>query len=355
MKVVLVGPPQSGKSALFTAIAAAGGSHIDLSRPDQPHLAVVKVPDQRVDWLSEHYKPKKTTLAELEFIDLPGFDLRDEAGRQRAKAHWPLMRQADMLVFVVREFQNDGVSTYRSRIDATADVQELLAEMLFADMDQVSARIEKLEAAIKKPSPKRDEQIRELDLMNRLKAALEEERPIASAIQSEVEGKLLKSFGFLSQKAALIVINTDEDKVKNPAQTIQTVPSLRLSAQIEEEIAQLPAEERKEFLADLGVEASARDRMVQACYSRLNLISFLTAGDDECRAWTIPSGIDAVTAAMEIHSDIARGFIRAETVRFDDLKTLGDMKAVKAAGKVRLEGKTYVVQDGDIINFRFAV
>jgi ribosome-binding ATPase len=355
MKVALVGPSQSGKSALFAAMAEAGGSHVDLSRPDQPHLAVVKVPDERVTWLSELYKPKKTTLAELEFLDLPGFDLRDEAGRQRSKAHWPAMRQSDMLVFVVREFQNDAVGTYRGRIDPTADVQELLAEMLFADLDQVTARVEKLEAALKKPSPKRDEQARELDLMNRLKTALEEEKPIATAVQSETEGKLLRSFGFLSQKPALVVINTDEGNVGKEAQSIQTVPSLRLSAKIEEEIAQLPADERKEFLADLGVEASARDRMVQACYQRLNLISFLTAGEDECRAWTIPSGTDAVTAATEIHSDIARGFIRAETVSFEDLKAHNDMKGAKAAGKIRLEGKTYVVRDGDIINFRFAV
>lgn len=355
MKVAMVGPAQSGKSTLFAAMAEAGGSHIDLSRPDQPHLAVVKVPDDRVQWLAQMYKPKKTTLAELEFLDLPGFDLRDEAGRQRSMAHWQAMRQSDMLVFVVREFENPSVAAYRSRIDPAGDVQELLAEMLFADLDQVSARAAKIQAALKKPSPKKDEQTRELDLMERLKAALEQEKPIASALQSDAEGKLLRSFGFLSQKPALAVINTDESKAQAAGEPIAGLPVLRLSARIEEEIAQLPSEERKEFLADLGVAASARDRMVQACYQRLNLISFLTAGEDECRAWTIPAGTDAVTAAVEIHSDIARGFIRAETVAYEDLKAHGDMKGVKAAGKVRLEGKNYVVRDGDIINFRFAV
>ena len=355
MKVALVGPPQSGKSTLFAAMAEAGGSHIDLHRPDQPHLAVVKVPDERVLALAEIYKPRKVTLAELEFLDLPGFDLHDEAGRQRAKAHWPAMRQSDMLVLVVREFGSQTVAQYRQRIDPASDVGELLGEMLFADLDQVSARIDRIEAALKKPTPKKDEQARELDLMTRLKDALESEKPIASAINSDAEGKLLRSFGFLSQKPALAVVNADEDKAQLSAEPLCGLASLRLSAKIEEEIAQLPPAERKEFLADMGLAASARDRMVQACYQRLSLVSFLTTGEDECRAWTIPAGTDAVTAAGQIHTDIARGFIRAETVSYDDFKAHGDMKGAKAAGRVRLEGKNYIVQDGDIINFRFAV
>ena len=356
MKVALVGPPRSGKSTLFAAVAEAGGSHIDIHRPDQPHLAVVKVPDGRVLWLADHYKPKKITFAELEFHDLPGFDLTDEAGRTRARNHWAAMRQCDMLVFVLRDFDDPAVAAYRDRIDPKADLDELLAEMLFADMDQVIARIARLEAALKKPTAHRNEQARELELMTRLRDALESERPIASAIAGEAEGKLLRSFGFLSQKPALAVVNRGEGASRVAGETtLCGLPVLELSAKIEEEIAQLPPDERKEFLADLGVEASARDRLVQACYARLNLVSFLTAGEDECRAWTIPAGTDAVTAAGEIHSDIARGFIRAETVAFDDLRAAGDMKGVRAAGKVRLEGKTYVVQDGDIINFRFSV
>ncbi len=354
-KVAFVGPPQSGKSTLLAAMAAADGSHIDLSRPDQPHLAVVKVPDERVLWLADHYKPKKVTLTELEFIDLPGFDLRDEAGRNRAKAHWATMRTCDMLAFVVRAFASDAVAAYRDRVNALADVQELLAEMLFADLDQVTSRIDRLEAALKKPTAKKDEQAHELALMKRLKEALENEKPISAAIQSDAEGKLIRSFGFLSQKPALVVLNCGEDVKDVAAADMQDLPCLPLSAKIEEEIAQLAPDERKEFIADMGLSASARDRMVQACYKRLNLVSFLTAGEDECRAWTIHAGTDAVGAAHEIHSDIARGFIRAETVSFDDLKAAGDMKGVKAAGRTRLEGKAYIVQDGDIINFRFNV
>ncbi len=356
MRVALVGLPQSGKSTLFAAIAEAGGSHVDLSRPDQPHLAVVKVPDERVEVLAEHYEPRKITHAELEFIDLPGFDLRDEAGRTRAKQHWARMRQSDMIVFVVRAFEDPSVGAYRDRVDPEADVEELLGEMLFADLEQVTNRIEKLQVALRKPTGKRDEQQRELELMERLRETLENERPIAEAIESETEDKLIRSFGFLSQKPTLAVENVGEEAVGEPGpETLGALPALRLSAKIEEEIAELPPEDRAEFMADLGLPDSARDRLIRACYDRLDLVSFLTVGDDECRAWTIPAGTTAVEAAEEIHSDIARGFIRAETVSYDDFQAAGDMKNARSAGTVRLEGKTYVVRDGDIINFRFNV
>jgi len=248
------------------------------------------------------------------------------------------------------------VAAYRGRVDPQADVQELLAELLFADLDQVIGRIAKLEASIKKPTAKRDEYLREMELMKRLEAALEAEKPISDAIGSEAEGKLVRSFAFLSQKPLLVVRNLSEDAVRGASEeAVGGVECLPLSAKIEEEIAELPPEERGVFLADLGASESARDRLIRACYRKLNLVSFLTTGEDEVRAWTIPAGADAVTAAGEIHSDIARGFIRAETVSYDDLRAAGDMKAAKAAGKIRLEGKTYVVRDGDIINFRFNV
>lgn len=356
MRVGFVGPTQSGKSTLFAAVAAAGGSGVDLSRPDQPHLAVVKVPDERLLWLAEMYHPKKLTPAELELLDLPGFDLSDDVGRTRSKAHWPAMRQCDGLALVVRSFADDTVAAYRSRIDPQADVDELRAELLFADLEQVAARVEKLDASVKKPTPKRDEQLRELELMKRLQEALENEKPISDAIANEAEDKLVRSFGFLTQKPTLVVVNCGEGDVSaDDPEPIAGLPTLKLSAKIEEEIAELPREDRGEFLADLGLKVAAGDRLIRACYMRMNLISFLTSGEDECRAWTIPAGSDAVTAAGKIHSDIARGFIRAETVAYEHFHAAGDMKAAKAAGHVRLEGKTYVVQDGDIINFRFNV
>jgi len=356
MRVALIGPPQSGKSTLFQAIAASSGSGVDMSRPDQPHLATVKVPDERLYWLSEQFNPKKTTPAELAFLDLPGFDLAGDAGRQRAKGHWAAMRQSDMLVFVVRAFENDAVATYRNRVDPAGDVEELLTEMIFADLEQVTNRIAKLEASLKKPVGNKDEMKREMELMSRLVETLEDEKPISDALTNEAEIKMIASFGFLSQKPVLIVLNCGEDALggDDPDQFAGR-KCLSLSAQIEEEIAELPADERGEFLADLGLESTAGDRLIRACYKGVDLISFLTTGEDECRAWTIRAGTTAVDAAGEIHSDIARGFIRAETVAYDDYKSAGDMKGAKAAGKVRLEGKTYVVQDGDIINYRFNV
>ncbi|MBS3734916.1 MAG: YchF family ATPase [Phycisphaerae bacterium] len=356
MRVALIGPRQSGKSILLAAVAEAGGSHVDLSRPDQPHRAVVKVPDPRVDWLAEQYRPKKVTYAELEFVDTPGYDLRDEAGRQHAKAHWPLVRQSHMLLPVVRAFDDATVPAYRDRVDPVADVEELLAELLFADLEQVTNRVEKLSESVRKPTPRRNEDQRELELMQRLQQTLEAERPVAEAVRTDAEEKLIRSFAFLSLKSLLVVVNSSEAQLDDPPPEMPAgLPAMRISAKIEEEIAELPADERAAFLADLGVSASARDVLIRACYERMNLVSFLTYGEDECRAWTVPAGTRAVEAAGEIHSDIARGFIRAETVAFDDLQAAGDIKSARAAGTLRLEGKDYVVADGDVITFRFNV
>jgi GTP-binding protein YchF len=356
MRVALVGPPQSGKSTLFAAVAEAGGSDVDLSRPDQPHLAVVKVPDERLDWLATMGETREAHPAELEFLDLPGFDLSDEPGRTRARAHWQAMEQSDMLVFVVAGFSDPTVPAYRSRVDPAADVEELLAEMLFADLERVAARIRKLEASVRKPTGHHEEDLRELELMKRLREALEADKPIADAIEHETENKLVRSFQFLTLKPTLAVVNCGEaEAAADGPGELASLPAVQLSAKIEEEVAQLAPKERGEFLADLGVAAPARDRLIRACYDRLDLISFLTYNPTECRAWSIPAGTEAVAAAGEVHTDMARGFIRAEVVAFEDLRAAGDHKSAKAAGKVRLEGKHYLVQDGDVILFRFNV
>ena len=361
MSVALVGVAQSGKSSILTAVAGAGlapgaGSAPDTSRADQPHAAMVKVPDQRLQWLADLYQPKKVTPAEIELLDLPGFDLSTQAGRNRAKTHWAAMRQSDMLIFVLRAFEEASVPPYRGRIDPKADLEELLAEMLFADLEQVTSRIKKLEAAARKPTAARDEHLRELELMKRLSSALQSDKSIAEAIAGETEAKLIRSFAFLSQKPSLAVLNCAENALGEPAaEQMASLKCIRLSAGIEAEIAQLDQSDRTDFMADLGITSPARDRLLAACYQGLNLVSFLTFVSDECRAWTIPAGTEAVAAAGKIHSDMARGFIRAETVAFDDLRSAGDMKAAKAAGKVRLEGKSYIVRDGDVINFRFNV
>jgi hypothetical protein len=356
MRVALIGPPQSGKSTLFAAVAEASGSRVHLDRADQPHLAVVKVPDKRLDWLAKLHNPQKTTPAELEFLDLPGFDLSDEAGRTRARTHWAAMEQANMLVFVAAGFSTPAVPAYRGKADPARDVEELKQEMLLADLERVSARIGKIEASLKKPGPKQHENVVELELMTRLRETLENEKPISGAIHTESENKLVRSFQFLTLKPTMVVLNCGEDQAAEAGpEELAGLRCMQLSAKIEEELAQLAPAERGEFLKDLGLTEGARDRLIRACYLRLNLVSFLTDGPDECRAWTVPAGTTAIAAAGEIHSDIARGFIRAETVAFSDLQAAGDHKKAKAAGKVRLEGKEYVVKDGDVIYFRFNV
>jgi len=355
MRIALVGPSQSGKSTLFAEVAEAGGSSVHVSGAEASHLAVIKVPDERLAWLADLYKPKKVTHAEVELLDVPGLDLTNEAARHHSRTHWATMRQADMLVFVVRAFADDTVPAYRGRIDPAADVDELLTEMIFADLDQVTARIDKLAAAVKKPAADHAAQQHELELMTRIAEALENEQLVSSAVTGEADEKLIRSFAFLSRLPAVVVVNCGEDQLAEPGGEVRSLPTLWLSAKIEEEIAQLPADEREAFLADLGVQEPAADRLIRACYEQMGVVTFLTFVADECRAWSVPAGTDAVTAAGEIHSDIARGFIRAETVAYDDLREAGDMKSAKAAGKVRLEGKHYVVQDGDIISFRFNV
>lgn len=358
MRAALVGPPYSGKSTLFAAVAEAGGTQVHLDRADQPHLAVIKVPDERLFWLEEKYKAKKRTHAEIELLDLPGMDLSTPQSRDRARTHWPAVRQSDMIVLVLRKFQNSAVPAYRDRVDIQADLDELWAEMMFSDLEQITTRISKLEGNLKKPisGKERDEQQRELDLQKRLAATLEAERPLTEGIKSAAEEKLVRAFAFLTLKPTVVVVNCDEDAVPaEPPAKVGKYDALFLSARIEEELARLDAGEREEFMAALGVKTAAGDRLIRLCYKSMNLLSFLTAGEKEVRAWTIPAGSNAQEAAGAIHTDIQRGFIRAEVVAYDDLVAAGDEKSAKAAGKYRLEGKEYVVNDGDVMLFRFSV
>lgn len=353
MRIAFVGPPQSGKSTLFRAVTGqAAAAHA----PGE-QLAVVKVPDARLGRLAAIYKPRKVTEATIDCLDVPGFS--HETAQQQAdfRKSLPGIRRCDALVAVVRAFDNPSVPTYRNRVDARADLEELLAELIFCDLEQVTTRVERLEKSLRKPTKTHEQEKRELELMHRCRAALENEQPITSAIQNDEERRTLASFAFLTELPLLVVVNVNEAQAAaeppfvHPAARV----TIALCADTEEQIAELPPDERQAFLEDLGVSEPARDRLIRACYEAVGLISFLTVGEDEVRAWSIPRGSDAVEAAGRIHTDIARGFIRAETVTYDDFTAAGDMKAAKAAGKVRLEGKTYAVQDGDIINFRFNV
>ena len=356
MRAALIGPPMSGKSSLFAAIAEAGGTKVDLSRPDAEHLAVVKVPDPRLDWLFELWKSRKIVHAEIEFLDVPGLDLTTEAARQRSRSHWVNVRQSDMLVLVLRDFADPSVPPYRNRVDLQADLAEIHDEMLFSDLDRVAARSAKLEGQLKKPTPDRDAYARELELMQRMQDALEHEKPLSETVANEAEEKMIRAFAFLTMKPAVVVVNCDEDATSEPGpEMIGGYPAIRLSAKIEEEIASLAPEERPEFMEALDVETIAAERVIRSCYSAMKLVSFFTGSEVDARAWSVPAGTPAVVAAEAIHTDMARGFIRAEVIAYDDFHAHGGEKGARAAGKYRLEGKTYEVQDGDVILFRFNV
>ncbi len=355
MIVGLIGPPQSGKSTLFAALT---GKTIDPAAAFQEHTASIIVPDERIDYLAGIYKPKKVTYATVDVCDFPGISSSDDHGKEQYRKHLPNIRLCDALVAVVRDFESDKVAKHRNRIDAAGDWAALNDDFIFADLETVMTRMARLEKSLKKPSKSHEQEKHELALLQRCQEALEELKPLSTVLEHENEA-LLRSFAFLTEKPLVVVANVSEDKA-------QSEPTLRyehargvinVCAEAEAQIAELDTpEDQAAFLEDLGIDTPARDRLIQTCYSAVGLISFLTCGDPEVHAWPIKKGSDAVEAAGKIHSDIARGFIKAETVHYDDFVAAGgDMKAVKAAGKLRQEGKGYIVQDGDIINFKFNV
>lgn len=354
MKFALIGPPLSGKSTLFTAIT---GLPPDPAQAAVERLATVKVPDSRLDLLAELNKPKKYSPATIELLDVPGISLAESHGQAEFRRCAPKLRQCDGLVAVVRQFRNDAVPPYRDRIDPLADLGELHTELIFADLEQVANRIDRLQTQIKKGGKTLDADKRELALFERIREALEQERPVREVVQTEDEGKTVSSFAFLTLKPMVVVVNVGEDRINEPPpfQHEHAQGTIVLSADIEAQVAQLEPADRPAFQAELGITEPASAKLLRACYAAAGLISFLTAGPEEVRAWTIPKGTPAVEAAGRIHSDLQRGFIRAETVAYDDLKAAGDMKAARSAGKVRQEGKTYIVQDGDVILFKFNV
>jgi GTP-binding protein YchF len=356
MQVALLGLMQSGKSTLLSAIS---GKQIPPGGAMGIEEAIVAVPDERLDWLTGLYKPKKTVRATIDALDVPGFDFTSDHGRAAARRLIGQIRTVDMLVFVVRAFENPSAPAYRDSVDPRRDLAELRTEILLADLELVTTRIEKLEKQVMKPTKTQAHDKAELTLQKKLQEAIEAEKPISSVVETDDERAMIKSLGFLTLKPIAVVVNVGEDdldrKVDLSGVLDDSVPVVTLSAKIELELSQLDEESRKAFMSDLGIRESAAGKFVKICYAATGLISFLTVGDDEVRAWPIKNGTIAVDAAGKVHSDIKRGFIRAETMAYDDIKALGDEKAVKAAGKMRLEGKEYVVKDGDIINFRFNI
>ena len=345
MKIGLVGFPGAGKSTVFgalTGLEVATGPGAD-----KPRVGVVKVPDPRVDALAKLFSPKKKTYAEITFTDLGGGH-----GKGVDRAALNAMRPLDALCQVVRGFPNAAGEPAQP----LREIQDLAAETILADLELVEQRLARL---AKERSPAKE---RELPLLERLKPALESERALRELELSPEERKTIAGYTFLTLKPLLLVLNVAEaDLAASVAPAIESAAKERglglvvLSAQVERDIAQMEPAEQAEFLTSLGVEEPASHRFIRAAYQLLDLISMLTAGDDECRAWPIGRGTPAQRAAGKIHSDIERGFIRAEVVPWQDLVALGSEARCREAGKLRVEGKSYVVQDGDVVNFRFNV
>ncbi|MHC4125307.1 MAG: DUF933 domain-containing protein [Planctomycetota bacterium] len=356
MKVALVGLLQSGKSMLLSAMSGRAWAPGVSTAVEE---AIVPVPDERIDFLAGIYKPKKVVHATIDCLDVPGFNFADEHGRAGARRLINQIRTVELLVLVVRAFEDETVPAYRNRIDAAGDLAELQTEILLSDLELVATRIERLEKQLKKPTRTHTQDEAELELHRRLQNAIETEKPLSSAIENEAELAMIKSLGFLSLKPVVVAVNLGEEKLDADFDFTSSVADdtnvIKICAKLECELAQLDESSRAEFMADMGISESAISKFVNSCYSALGLISFLTVASNEARAWPIRRGTLAVDAAGKVHSDLKRGFIRAETFSYEDIKQLGSEKAIKAAGKNRLEGKEHVVQDGDIINFRFNV
>ncbi len=346
MKVALLGLMQSGKSTLFSAISGKAMLPAGTTNIEQ---AVVASPDERIVWLTAHYKPKKTVYATIECLDVPGLNFSDDHGRAAARRLIDQIRTVDMIALVI--------GAYESTSNPAKDLIDLRTELLLTDLAVVTTRIEKLEKEVHKPTKTQAHDKAELELHKKLQAAIESEQPIRSVVTNDAELEMVRALGFLTLKPMVVAVNigegAQEQKLEIPGDT--STPIISVCAKLEYELSQLDAESKTQFMADLGITESAAGKFVHACFKTLGLISFLTVGPDEVRAWPIKQGTSAHDAAGKVHSDIKRGFIRAETFAYSEIKQLGDEKAVKAAGKFRLEGKEYVVRDGDIINFRFNV
>ncbi|MEI6218889.1 MAG: redox-regulated ATPase YchF [bacterium] len=361
MKTAIIGLANSGKTTVFNALT---GLNLEVTSyptiSSETFVGVVKVPDARITRLTEIYKPKKSTQATVEYIDFIGLTKGDMDQNRKV---FDLIKDADALVHVVRGFADETVSHPMGSVNPRRDAETIELEMIFGDLELVEKRLDRMEEGAKRG--KKPDEI-EQKLLQKCKDALENETALRDVDFTDEEQKAMKSLQFMSIKPQLVVINVTDDEI-NSEKTKAAVESIReyfsgrfvkvisLSGKIEMEITQLSDDEAKAFLEDLGIEEPALNKLIDLSYDLLGFISFLTSGEDEVRAWTIKKGTDAQRAAGKIHSDIERGFIRAEVVAYNDFITHGSMTAAKEKGLVRLEGKTYVVKDGDIINFRFNV
>lgn len=367
-KLVIIGLPASGKTTVFNALTrseAATGTFG--ANADEPNLATVKVPDPRLDKLTEIFKPQRKVPADVQYLDVAGIakGISEKGMSGQLLGH---LAQADALVHVVRAFEDPNVPHSEETVDPVRDIETLNMELLFSDLGIIEKRLERIQSQLGKTRGKeRDEMEREQRVLTQLKAHLENDVPLRAHYSEleEEDRRLLRGFGFLTAKPLLILLNIGDSQLGEEAGALlakvreqfggPNVAIHLLAGKIEMEIGQLDEADASVFMEDLGITESGLDRVIAESFDLLGLMAFFTVGEDECRAWTIDSGANAVEAASAIHTDIARGFIRAEVVGYDAMIEAGSLAETRKAGTLRREGKTYVVQSGDIINFLFNV
>ena len=352
MKLGIIGLPQSGKTTIFNALTRGNAPTTASAGRIEIHTAVVDVPDPRVDKLSAMFKPKKTIYAKVTYADIAGL----ETGAAKTGISGQLLNQLaqmDGFILVVRAFADDNVPHPAGSVDAKRDVETMLSELLLNDLIAVERKLERLTEERKKGGTDKVLNERQTILFNRLHEALNSNTPLRKLDFNPEESHELSSFGLLSRKPILTVFNLDESQAVPSIQLDH--PSVALMGKLEMEMVQLSADDAEVFMKEYGIEELSLSKMIKLSYDLLRLQSFFTVGEDEVRAWTTRRGASAVEAAGEIHTDIQRGFVRAEVVAYEDLISLGGMNEAKTKGKLRLEGKEYLVKDGDIMHIRFNI